>query len=252
MEALKSWLVQNKGTVDIVLLQELFLFRSAFKTHGQHLRSCLESSGLQAIPCLPPSILYQDSGLVCLIKGSGRKVKEFCWRFPTDVCTCKGAVCVLLDTSPQLCVINVHLDAHFAWRRKNQIGELTQWIRKEVSDRREGAMPCIVAGDFNVSVASEEGSFLLSVFASVGFRETFPELQEVTHKRANARLDYIFVNEQLTVVDSKLMQITTAVADTLKGQGGSTGEGSSRDDTCSSNSRQDISDHFGLFITLEL
>ena len=23
---------------------------------------------------------------------------------------------MLLDTSPQLCVINVHLDAHFAWR----------------------------------------------------------------------------------------------------------------------------------------
>ena len=220
---------------DIVLVQEVFLLRTGplvFSKYAEALIRKMAARGFRYRSDLQaslPMVFGQSSGVVIfsrvpVVSTKAEVFRSWGWK---EGATNKGFAYVeVLLEGRRLFVFNLHLDAHSARTREQQIREVLNTI--EVLPKPSFL---VIGGDFNLdapaastSVLSKEYQTMRSVLARWKLRFAFPE-RPVTFPGEQSNTDQMVVSSNVKIMATDVPQLYTA------------------------NGKM-VSDHYGLSVTL--
>jgi endonuclease/exonuclease/phosphatase family metal-dependent hydrolase len=238
-------MISHLPNYDVVTFQEVFahkifasldfkqLLTEESKKHGfNYVAQCRE----------PPSYLSQDAGLMILskypiVETEFVSFSSYSW---FDMVVDKGFLYAQIQQSPtqKLHLITTHLDAHNREVKLSQVKQVSNYVTTKLKSCMNSE-PIVITGDWNIDAINSKDLYSSFLNEFPGMKNVFNEEPfPVTHMDSRACLDHVLVNQfdKLVPVVSNDENIYRVEA--LKGTG--------------DRSNERISDHFGVFINIEL
>lgn len=195
-----------KEKPDIVGLQEVdrFAKRSGFEDQAEKIRSLLSYGAVYAPSLILPS---EDSknkreyGIICasrfpIIESKTHFLRksEYSGKWSTESRICLESV--INANGKEIAFLNLHIDTH----------DMEKQVENMVSVFKDINMPKILVGDFNVP--PENGNIRL-LQEKLKLRNVMMGDKIHTHEddRGKRQIDYIFVSEEFTVKDTKILDV---------------------------------------------
>eukprot|EP00026_Physarum_polycephalum_P013385 Phypoly_transcript_13780.p1 GENE.Phypoly_transcript_13780~~Phypoly_transcript_13780.p1 ORF type:complete len:312 (+),score=47.96 Phypoly_transcript_13780:43-936(+) len=202
----------GKHDYDVILLQELFIINVLGLVTGDDLRNYMTTEFTklgyehQAISTPPPWFFGQTSGLLMFSKHPISTFEERRWYRIDDFGTGKGYMRALLQIhGKQVHLFNVHLDAHGAAARKDQLKALVNDLPKPYS-----ANHVVIAGDYNIDYNNtDEYNSMMELFTPREFRDIFADAIAPTHQRGSV-IDHILATVSLPVAEKRVEKFVDA------------------------------------------
>lgn len=216
-----------KHNYDVVFLQEIFIFNIFGMAAGAELRQYMEVEFKklgyehQALGDNAPWVWGQTSGLCIFSKHPISTSKERRWYKPSDWGTGKGYIHAVINIhNEDIHFINVHLDAHGAPARREQVKAIVNDLPKPYDTCR-----VVIAGDYNIHYNSTE---YIQMMEDMTPREIHDIDDEpvATHQNG-ATIDHILISNNMKTPEKHIVKYTD-------------------------NNGVAVSDHYGVAATIQL
>lgn len=197
----------SKSGVDLIGLQEAdrFAKRSGFEDQPENIRKSLPYNAIFAPSLtLPPEGAEKpkrEYGLLCLSRFPVTESKthflrksEYAGKWFTESRVCLESV--VNANGKEIAFINLHIDTH---EIENQMENLASILKKT-------NLPKILVGDFNVPPENDNIK-LFQEKLKLTNAITGDKVHTHEDERGKQQIDYIFVSEEFTVKDAKILDI---------------------------------------------